>query len=127
MPKKSFSGGLSKPAGPLSRAVQVGRTIYLSGMVGSRPGGGLAEGVGEQTRQALENVRDVLKEAGADLSDLVSVTVYLVRAEDYPAMNEAYAPFFDETLPARACVVAGMVHVEYLVEIQGVAVVGSVD
>jgi len=76
-----------------------------------------------QTRAVLENVRDILREVGADLSDLVQVTTYLVNMNDFGGYNEVYAEFFDETGPARTTVaVHQLPHPHLLIEIQAVAV-----
>jgi len=77
-----------------------------------------------QTRAVLENIRDILKAVDADLSDLVSVTTYLVSMNDFGGYNEVYGEFFDENGPARTTVaVHQLPHPRLLIEIQAVAVV----
>ena len=89
---------------PFSPAVRAGDFIFLSGAIGTRPGTTeLVSGdVGEQTRQTMENLRAVLRAAGADLDDVVKCTVFLVDMRDYAAMNTAYASFWDAAPPARS-------------------------
>ena len=77
-----------------------------------------------QTRAVLENIRDVLKAVDADLSDLVSVTTYLVSMNDFGGYNEVYGEFFDESGPARTTVaVHQLPHPQLLIEIQAVAAI----
>lgn len=95
--------------GPYSQAIQVGAQIYCSGQIGIDPAtGSLVEGgIKAETRQALENLEAVLAAAGASLSDVVQTQVYLADVDDYSAMNEVYATYFDRAPPARAAVEAG--------------------
>ena len=79
--------------------------------------------VREQTRQVLENVRDVLEAAGGSLEDIVYNMIFLADLGDYQAMNEVYGSYFPENPPARACVQAGLVKPEFLVEIAATAVI----
>ncbi|TCM47985.1 RidA family protein [Kribbella sp. VKM Ac-2568] len=77
-----------------------------------------------QTRAVLENIRDILKAVDADLSDLVSVTTYLVSMNDFGGYNEVYGEFFDEDGPARTTVaVHQLPHPQLLIEIQAVAAI----
>jgi 2-aminomuconate deaminase len=75
-----------------------------------------------QTRAVIENIRDLLRAAGADLADLVQVTTYLVSMNDFGGYNEVYAEFFDETGPTRTTVaVHQLPHPHLLIEMQAVA------
>lgn len=96
---------------PFSPAVKFGNLLFLSGSIGMNPETNeLSPDVGEQTKQCLENLGLILRQADMDYSDAVRCTVYLTDLEDYAAMNEAYIAFFPEDPPARACVqVAGLV------------------
>ena len=78
-----------------------------------------------QTRQVLENIRDVLAAAGGSLEDIVYNMIFLADLDDYQAMNEVYGSYFQENPPARACVQAGLVKPEFLVEIAATAVIDS--
>lgn len=96
--------------GPYSPAVRVGNLIFLSGAIGSRPGEGLVEGgIEAETRQVLENLRNVLRAAGADMEDVVKCTVFLADIADFQAMNRVYREFFPQDPPARSTVATGLV------------------
>ncbi|MEH1013611.1 RidA family protein [Micromonospora sp. CPCC 206060] len=76
-----------------------------------------------QTRAVIENIRDLLRAVGADLSDLVQITTYLVNMNDFGGYNEVYAEYFDTTGPTRTTVaVHQLPHPHLLIEIQAVAV-----
>lgn len=95
------------PSGlPFSPAVKFGNLLFLSGVVGTDPETGelVSPGIGEQTKQCLELVGLILRQAKMNFSDVVSCTVYLADLSDYTEMNKAYAAYFPEDPPARACV-----------------------
>jgi 2-iminobutanoate/2-iminopropanoate deaminase len=110
---------------PFSAAVRTGDLLFLSGQVGLRDGR-QGEGIEEQTRFTLENIRDTLAEAGASLADVVKVTVFITDMSLWPAMNEVYREFFPSDPPARSALgVNGLASPEFLVEIECVAEVGD--
>jgi len=90
---------------PYSQAVRVGKMLYLSGVVGRKPGeANLVEGgIVAETRQALENVRTVLGENGSTMENVVKCMCMLADIDDYAAMNAEYAKFFPKNKrPARS-------------------------
>jgi reactive intermediate/imine deaminase len=111
--------------GVLSPAVRVGDLIFLSGVMGTKPGGGLADGgIEGQTRQALENVKSALALAGANMTDVAKCTVFLTDAANFAAMNQVYREFFPTDPPARSTVaVAALVLSGSLLEIECTAAV----
>jgi len=77
-----------------------------------------------QTRAVIETIGEMLAAVGAQLSDLVQVTAYLVSMNDFGGYNEAYGEFFDSSGPARTTVaVHQLPHPHILIEIQAVAYV----
>ena len=122
----------AKPRGRFPHAKRAGDFIYVSGTSSRRPddtfvGVDVIDGrkvldVRLQTAAVIENIRDILHAAGADLSDLVQVTSYLVDMADFAAYNETYAKFFDESGPTRTTVaVRELPHPDLLIEMQAVA------
>jgi 2-iminobutanoate/2-iminopropanoate deaminase len=114
-----------KPAAAYSQGVRKGGILQVAGQVPVDPATGeiVGETVGEQTRQALENVRAVLDEAGAGFGDVVMLRVYLTRREDFAPMNAVYEEFVSDPFPARTTVFVGLAE-GLLVEIDALAVVG---
>lgn len=109
------------PKGPYSPAVRAGDFIYVSGQTPRDPLTGALGGddVASQTRSTLVNLQRVLAQADATLEDVVSVTVYLQRADDWGAMNDVYREFFRGSHPSRTAVGADLRGI--LVEISAVA------
>ena len=111
--------------GPYSQAVKAGDTIYVSGQIPIDPEKGVfaGEDIRIQTRQSLTNISHILEEAGASMADVVKTTVLLKDIEEFAAMNEVYAEFFEEPYPARAAFAAAALPKGARVEIEAVAVV----
>lgn len=115
------------PGLPFSTAVRVGNLLYLSGMIGNKPGTReLADtGIAGQTRQALENIKGVLAGAGSSLEHLVKCTVFLTDIRDYQAMNAVYATYFPKDPPARSTIAGSGLALGARVEIECIATVGT--
>ena len=111
--------------GPYSQAVKAGNTIYVSGQLPIDPATGsfAGEDIAAQTRQSLTNIRNILAQAGADMSHVVKTTVLLQNIGDFATMNEVYAEFFEAPYPARAAFEVAAIPKGALVEIEAVAVV----
>lgn len=92
--------------GPYSQAIEVNGFIFASGQIPIDPSTGnfVEGGIKEQTKQAITNAENILKEAGTDLAHVVKTTVYLANMADFAAMNEVYATFFQQPFPARSAV-----------------------
>ena len=110
--------------GPYSQAIQAGNTIYVSGQLPIDPATGAFAGdeIKAQTRQSLTNMKNILIEAGTDMSAVVKTTVLLANIADFAAMNEVYAEFFTAPFPARAAFQVACLPKNALVEIECVAV-----
>ena len=110
--------------GPYSQAIQAGNTIYVSGQIPIDPATGAFAGndITTQTRQSLTNIKAILAEAGADMSNVVKTTVLLADIADFAAMNAVYAEFFTAPYPARAAFQVACLPKNALVEIECVAV-----
>jgi 2-iminobutanoate/2-iminopropanoate deaminase len=108
-----------------SPGVRVGNLLFLSGMIGVRPGTRelVPGGIAAETRQALENVRAALRESGLELRDAVKCTVFLADMRDYEAMNVAYTEFFPQDPPARSAVGVTGLPLSARVEIECLALV----
>lgn len=108
--------------GPYSQAIQVGEFLYVSGQLGVNPESGeLAKGIEEQTKQALNNMKEILNEAGVHLNDVVKFTIYLASMDDFQTVNEIYASYLEEPYPARVCVEVSRLPMDALFEIDAIA------
>jgi len=122
--KQVINAPNARPGGVLSSAVRVGDIVFLSGALGTKPGGGgLAEGgIQGQTRQALENIKASAALAGNTMEDIAKCTVFLTNVADFQAMNQVYREFFPANPPARTTVaVAGLVVEGAVIEIECIA------
>jgi len=125
--------GKAKPRGKYPHFRRAGDYIFVSGTSSRRPdntfAGASSDAAGtmkldirEQTRAVIENVRDVLKSAGAELSDCVEVTSFLIDMNDFGGYNEVYGEYFDYDGPARTTVaVHQLPHPHLRIEIKAIA------
>lgn len=113
-----------KAIGPYSQAIEAGGMVFVSGQLPIDPATGVfAEGgVKEQTRQSLTNAKHILEEAGTDLAHVVKTTVFLSDMDNFTAMNEVYAEFFNTPFPARSAVAVKTLPKNALVEVECIAV-----
>ncbi len=112
-----------KAVGPYSQAVECGGTLYISGQLPvDASTGKMPQGIEAQTRQSLENLGHILREAGYDYSNIVKTTVLLQSIGDFAAMNAVYAEYFTSEMPARVCYQVGALPMGAQVEIDAVAV-----
>ena len=109
--------------GPYSQAIEAGGFVFASGQIPIDPTtGNFAEGgIKEQTRQSLTNVQNILKEASLTLANVMKTTVFLSDMDNFAAMNEVYAEFFQQPYPARSAVAVKTLPKGALVEIEVVA------
>ena len=113
------------PAGAYSPAAKAGPFVFVSGQVPRDPATGelIGTDVESQTKQVLTNVERALRAAGAELSDVVSVTVYLADADDWGKFNATYKEIMPQPYPTRTALGAQLRGI--LVEISVVAYVGD--
>lgn len=108
---------------PFSDGIVAGNTLYVAGQEGTDDAGKLAAGgIGPETKAALDNIEKVLKAAGFELKDVVSVTVYLADIHDFPEMNKIYKGVVPDPKPARATIQAAALVNNARVEIAAIAV-----
>ena len=109
--------------GPYSQAVKAGGFLYISGQLPIDPTTGAITGecVKGQTAQSLKNIGAILAEAGYTFNNVVKTTVLLADINDFGAMNEVYADFFQGNCPARAAFAVKDLPKGAMVEIEAVA------
>jgi len=112
---------------PFSDAVQVGSTLYLSGLLGLNADGNLVEGgITAQMTQTMENLRTALQQSGTSVHNVVKCTVILADIEDFAAMNAVYSRYFPaDRLPTRTAFAARQLVMDARVEVECLAVVPS--
>ena len=123
----------AKPRGKFPHFKRAGDFIYVSGTSSRLPDnsfvgvevdamGATNLSIKAQTRAVIDNIADILTVAGADLSNVVEVSSYLVNMNDFAGYNDVYGEYFDESGPARTTVaVHQLPHPHLLIEIKVVA------
>jgi len=114
----SHAGGTGAP---FSGAVQVGDTLYLSGMLGLEEGQ-VPDNPAREARNVLDAIQSTLQEAGMTMDDLVYVQIFCSDVSHYDAFNGVYRSYFSEEFPARAFVGAGTLLFDARFEVQAIAV-----
>ena len=101
-----------------------GRWIHVAGQAALGDDNQLVEGdMTEQTERTLDHVERVLKRAGAELSDVIKITVYMTSFDDYAGFSEVRARRFGDNPPASAVVKVPGLMLDAAIEIEAVAFV----
>ncbi len=109
------------PIGPYSQGIVTGGRIYVAGQGPFNPEtGGMPEGIAEQTRRTLMNVKAILEEGGASMGHVVKATVHLTDLKNFQGFNEVYKEFFSEPYPVRTTVQSVLIG-DMLVEVDVIA------
>ena len=122
--KKVISSPLAPGAiGPYSQAIEVNGMLFLSGQLPIDAATGLmAEGIEEQAKQSLSNIKHILEEAGLTMANVVKTIVFLADMSLFADMNKVYSTFFEGEYPARSAVAVKALPKDALVEIECIAV-----
>ncbi|MCF6096535.1 RidA family protein [Thermovorax subterraneus] len=112
-----------KAIGPYSQAIMVGDFLFASGQIAINPATGeiVEGGIEAQTRQVMENVKNILQAAGMDFSNVIKTTVFITNMDDFGKVNEIYATYFGENPPARSCVEVSRLPKGALIEVEVIA------
>ena len=109
--------------GPYAQAVEIDGLVITSGQLPIDPAtGAFPEGIAEQTRQSLTNIKNILASEGIGMDQVIRVGVFLKDMNTFGDMNEVYGEFFEGDYPARAAVEVARLPKDALVEIEAVAV-----
>ena len=110
---------------PFSPAVRVGKLLFLAGQMGTSPsaaGGVVPGGISAETKQVMENIKDVLAKVGSSMDRVVKCTVFLADMKEWDAMNEVYKTYFQAgRYPARSAFGASGLALNGRVEIECIA------
>lgn len=108
--------------GPYSQGMNIGDIYFFSGQIPLHPvTGNMPEGIVEQTKQALENVKGLLESQGLGFQDVVKTTVFLDSMDDFMTVNEIYATYFVEPFPARSAIEVAKLPKGALIEVEVIA------
>ena len=115
----------AKPGGHYSQATVHNGTVYVSGQLGidAESEGPVIGTIEEQTERALNNIAEILRAAGSDLSRVLKVNVYVSDIRHWDAINAVYTKVFGDHRPARAVIPCKELHHGFQVEIDAIAAV----
>lgn len=113
-----------RPTRPFTPAVQTGNLIFLAGQIGTAAnaqGSVVPGGIQAETKQTLENIKEVLEKSGSDLNHVVKCSMFMTDMKEWDAMNAIYATYFPDHKPARSAWGANGLALNARVEIECVA------
>ena len=110
--------------GPYSQAIVANGFLFTSGMVPIDPATNqLVEGdITVQAKQAISNLKNLIEASGSSCDKVVKTTVFIKEMNDFGAINEVYATFFNGAYPARSCVEVARLPKDVMLEVEAIAV-----
>ncbi len=99
------------PIGPYNQAIMTNNMLFVSGQIPVNPANGeiAKNDIAAQTKQVMENIKEILKEAGMDLSNIIKCSIFITSMKNFPTINEVYGSYFTDDFPARETIeVAGL-------------------
>ena len=106
--------------GPYSQAVQVGQLLFVSGQLPLKDGT-LIDDAAEATSAALTNLLSIVQAAGGGKESFAKVNIFVRNMDDFDTINGAYADFFGDHKPARACIQVARLPKDAVLEIEVIA------
>ncbi|HET6244508.1 MAG: RidA family protein [Bacteroidetes bacterium] len=123
MKKIIYTKNAPEPIGPYSQAVLHNNTLYISGQIAINPQTGNLDltDIKAETKQVMENLKAVLKEAGMDFSHILKCSIFISDMNNFSAINEIYGSYFTSAFPARETVEVSVLPKKVNVEISAIA------
>lgn len=123
MVKEVFTEKAPAAIGPYSQGIEAGNLLFVSGQIGINPETGeVAAGIEAQTKQVMENLKQILHQAGTDFTQVAKFTIYLSSMDDFATVNEIYGGYLQKPYPARATIEVSRLPKDVLVEIDAIVV-----
>lgn len=112
-----------KAIGAYSQAIEIDGFVFTSGQLPINPNTGEMpqDDPAAQAKQSMENVKNILKAAGMDLSNVVKTVIFIADMNHFGKINEVYQGYFEGNYPARSCVQVARLPKDALVEIEVIA------
>lgn len=122
MMKEISTNNAPKAIGPYSQAIEANGFIFVSGQIPVDPKTNeIKNDVKEAANQSLTNMKNILLEAGSDMSKVIKVTIFLKNIEDFAIVNEVYSTYFERPYPARSCVAVKSLPKDVVLEMEAIA------
>ena len=115
-----------KAIGPYSQGILAGNFLFISGQIPLDPKTGeiVSGDIKKKTERVIKNIEAIVKSAGGDLSNVVKVTVFVKRIEDFQEINEVYESFFGKFKPARSFIEVADLPKNVEIEMEAIAYLG---
>ncbi len=108
--------------GPYSQGVRIENLIFTSGQIAINPETEkIPESIEEQTKQVLENIKEILEAGGANMNNVIKTTVFLKNMNDFEKMNSIYETYFINEKPARSAMEVSRLPKDVKIEIEVIA------
>lgn len=124
MKKIIYTSNAPEPIGPYSQAVLINDTLYVSGQIAINPTNNLliVSSIKEETKQVLDNLKQVLIAAEMNLNNVVKTSIFLKSMDDFALVNQIYGEYFTIDFPARETVAVRTLPKDVNVEISAIAI-----
>lgn len=120
--KTVFTDKAPLPVGPYSQAIVINNLIFCSGQIGIDPKNNqLVDGIENQTKQVLNNLKMILDESGSSIDKVIKTTIFLKDINQFQIVNKIYEDFFKDHKPARSTVEVSNLPKRALIEIELIA------
>lgn len=108
--------------GPYSQAIIIGSFVFTSGQIALKPDGEfLDDDIQNQTKQVLNNLKEVLIASGSSFEKIIKTTIFLTDMNDFSIVNEIYGSYFQSNKPARSTIAVMSLPKNAKIEIEAVA------
>ena len=114
-----------EPIGPYNQAINFDNTIFVSGQIPLNPETGslVDSGIRDETKQVMENIKEILHEANFKMNDIVKTSIFLKSMDNFGEVNEEYGKYFENIIPpARETVEVSKLPLDVNVEISCIAI-----
>lgn len=108
--------------GPYNHATVFNDIVFTSGQIGLDPATGkLVEGIENQTKQTLNNIKNILEASGSDFDHMLKATIYVDDLSNFSAVNSIYKDYFTDGFPARTAMEVSKLPMGAMLEIDAIA------
>ena len=115
-----------KAIGPYSQAKIVNNFIFTSGQIPLKIDGSMVSNNFElECIQVLDNIKEILKASGSNMSNIIKLTVYLTDLSKFDILNNVFKRYFSETLPARSTIEVSKLPKDARVEIEAIGTIND--
>lgn len=122
MKKIIYTDKAPSPIGPYSQAIITDNFLFISEQIPLTPEGIIAgDTIEVQTRQVLENIKQILEAVGLSFDNVMKTSVFMTDLNDFAKMNEVYNEYFEKSKPARTVIQVCRIPKDVMIGIETIA------